>query len=440
MPLPSVAPTESDEISLVEERFLSKETVQRVVVIGAGECAARFVTTLRELNYSGSIVLLGDEGLAPYERPPLSKQTLLNPTTPEPTVVLTKKRLHEINANFDLNDCALSIDRSLRQVTTRNSATYTYDRLLFATGARSRPLPFDGAKHALMLRTHSEALLLRDALRPGTKVAVIGGGFIGLEVAASARSLGCNVTVIEVADQLMGRAVPAEIAALMEQRHRNEGVGFKLGIGVQSIELTTNEPRYDVNLTDGLTIKADLVVAGIGAVPETTLAAACGLEIANGIAANEHLRTSDPFIYAAGDCVSFPHPLYDYRRMRLETWQNAHDHGVVAAANVFGGSETASSVPWFWSDQYDLTLQVAGLSFGPTRLLRTRGDGVVLHFSLDADGRLLSAAAVAQGSAAARDIRLAKMLIAKRAIISPELITDPAVGLKSLLSEYADHS
>jgi 3-phenylpropionate/trans-cinnamate dioxygenase ferredoxin reductase component len=427
----SATSTESEGISL------AGDSVQRVVVIGAGECAARFVTTLRELGYEGSIVLLGDEGLAPYERPPLSKQTLLESPTPNPVVALSEERLRALNVSFDLSDCAVSVDRSLRQVVTRNSATYTYDRLLFATGAKSRPLPFDGAKHALMLRTHREALLLREALQPGTKVAVIGGGFIGLEVAASARSLGCDVTVIEVADRLMGRAVPIEIAALMEQRHHDEGVQFILGVGVESIELTTNDHPYDVHLSNGSTLQADLVLAGIGAIPETTIAAECELAVDNGIAADQHLRTSDPFIYAAGDCVSFPHPLYGDRRMRLETWQNAHDHAVVAATNVFGGSETAASVPWFWSDQYDLTLQVAGLAFGTTQVLRTRADGVVLHFSLDTDGRLLSAASVAEGSTVARDIRLAKMLIAQRSVVSPELLADANVGLKSLLSEHA---
>jgi 3-phenylpropionate/trans-cinnamate dioxygenase ferredoxin reductase component len=431
MPQPFAASTESEGISS------DGDSVQRVVVIGAGECAARFVTTLRELGYEGSIVLLGDEGLAPYERPPLSKQTLLDSTTQTPVVALSEERLRALNVTFDLEDCAVSVDRSLRQVVTRNSATYTYDRLLFATGAKSRPLPFDGAKHALMLRTHREAVLLREALQPGTNVAIIGGGFIGLEVAASARSLGCDVTIIEVADRLMGRAVPIEIAELMKQRHENEGVQFVLGIGVESIELTTNDQHYDVHLSNGSTLQADLVLAGIGAIPETTLAAECGLAVDNGIAADQHLRTADPFIYAAGDCVSFPHPLYGDRRMRLETWQNAHDHAVVATANVLGGSETAASVPWFWSDQYDLTLQVAGLAFGTNQVLRTRADGVVLHFSLDTDGRLLSAAAVSKGSAVARDIRLAKMLIAQRSVVSPELLADANVGLKSLLSEHA---
>jgi 3-phenylpropionate/trans-cinnamate dioxygenase ferredoxin reductase component len=307
----SATSTESEGISL------AGDSVQRVVVIGAGECAARFVTTLRELGYEGSIVLLGDEGLAPYERPPLSKQTLLESPTPNPVVALSEERLRALNVSFDLSDCAVSVDRSLRQVVTRNSATYTYDRLLFATGAKSRPLPFDGAKHALMLRTHREALLLREALQPGTKVAVIGGGFIGLEVAASARSLGCDVTVIEVADRLMGRAVPIEIAALMEQRHHDEGVQFILGVGVESIELTTNDHPYDVHLSNGSTLQADLVLAGIGAIPETTIAAECELAVDNGIAADQHLRTSDPFIYAAGDCVSFPHPLYGDRRKTL---------------------------------------------------------------------------------------------------------------------------
>lgn len=414
--------------------------VHSVVVIGAGECAARFVSSAREQGYRGSLVLLGDEGLAPYERPPLSKQTLLDTGTPQPTTALTLHRLAELDVVVDLSDPVMSLDRKARTVTTRRGTMHTYDELLIATGAKSRPLPFEGAKHALMLRTYDDALRLREALVPGVHVAVIGGGFIGLEVAASARTLGCEVTVIEMADRLMGRAVPVQTAALMEHRHRQEGVVFHLGVGVSMIELTTNERPYLVHLSNGICVAADLVVAGIGAVPETQLAEDSGLLIDNGIATDEHLRTSDPNIFAAGDCASFLHPLYNGRRVRLETWQNAHDHGVLAATNILGGSQSISNVPWFWSDQYDLTLQVAGLAYGSSEVVRKRSDGLEIRFSLDSDGHILSASGVATGSAVARDIRLAKILIEQRCVVSPQQLSDPTVSLKSLLAERSHHS
>ncbi len=411
----------------------SPSSVRRIVIVGAGECAARAVAVLRERAYDGSIVLLGNEAHAPYERPPLSKQTLLESNTPRITTALSESRLHELGVTFDLDDGAHRIDRTHAAVHTLGGDTHAYDRLIIATGARSRELTIPGAEHALTLRTFDDAQTLRKVLMPGTRVVIIGGGFIGLELAASARMLNCDVSVVEVMPRLMGRAVPAETASLVEDRHRAEGVAFRLSTGVASIEASSGSHRFAVQLTDGATLRADVIIAGVGAVPETTLAADCGLAVENGITADECLRTDDPLIFAAGDCVNFPHPVYGGQRVRLETWQNAHDHGVLAATNVLGGAEPVSTVPWFWSDQYDLTLQVAGLCVGETNIVRTRIDGTQLQFSLDHDGRLLSAAGVAVGSGVARDVRLARVLIEQRAVISPDTLADASVTLKSLV-------
>jgi 3-phenylpropionate/trans-cinnamate dioxygenase ferredoxin reductase component len=413
---------------------LPPQPVQRIVIVGAGECAARTIVELRKRSYTGSIVLLGNEVHAPYERPPLSKQTLLDSHTPSIKTVLGESRLSELAVSFDLDDAAVKIDRASRVVRTAGNSTHLYDRLIISTGARSRELTFPGAEHALMLRTFDDASVLRKELQPKTRVVVIGAGFIGLELAATARTLGCEVSVIEVLPRLMGRAVPPETAAVVERRHREEGVILHLENGVQSIEHPAGTDQYIVYLADGTELLADVVVAGIGAVPETTLATECELGVENGITADEHLRTSDDAIFAAGDCVNFPHPLYGNQRVRLETWQNAHDHGILVAINALGGDAPVSTAPWFWSDQYDLTLQVAGLAMGTTNIVRTRTDGVQIHFSIDDDGRLLSAAGVSVGGGVARDIRLAKMLIEQRTIVSGDSLEDPTITLKSMLT------
>jgi 3-phenylpropionate/trans-cinnamate dioxygenase ferredoxin reductase subunit len=229
------------------------------------------------------------------------------------------------------------------------------------------------------------------------------------------------------------RGVPPEIAAVVDARHRAEGVDMRVGVGLSSIEDDGTSVR--LVLADGHSVDADVVVIGIGAMPFVELAEAAGLTIENGIAVDEALRTSDPNVYAAGDCCSFPLGVYGGRRVRLEAWRNAHDQGALAARNMLGASESHSAVPWFWSDQYDLTLQIAGLSDdAATAVRRDLGDGAFILFHLAADGRLLAASGVGAGNAVARDIRLAEMMIAKGVRPNPDHLAAPEVKLKSLLA------
>jgi 3-phenylpropionate/trans-cinnamate dioxygenase ferredoxin reductase subunit len=286
--------------------------------------------------------------------------------------------------------------------------------------------------HALYLRTFSDALALRKRLNPGARLAVIGGGFIGLEVTASAVARGASVTLIEAAPRLLSRGVPEAIAERVEDRHARAGVDIRLGRAIERIEAA--EGGFAVGLDDGGRIACDAVVAGIGAVPETTLARQAGLALDNGIAVDETLRTSDPDIFAAGDCCSFPHPLYHGRRIRLEAWRNAQDQGAAAARYMLGATEPYASVPWFWSDQYDETLQIAGLADAGSRTVeREAPGGARLFFHLAADGRLVAASGVGANAAIAKSIRLAEMLIAARAAPDPAALAAPDVNLKSLL-------
>ncbi len=404
-----------------------------MVIVGAGEAGARAAIELRTQGWNGSITLIGEEKRAPYERPPLSKDCLLTEGEPSPSTILDQEKLVQYNIEFLSGSTVVEIDRDNHIVALDNGRQIGYERLLLTTGARPRKLSIQGSdvSNILYLRTFADALALRSKLHAGKHVVIIGGGFIGLEVAASAIQRGCLVTLVEVAPRILMRGVPEEIAHMVETRHREAGVTFKLGVGISSIE-TTHDGQV-IALVDGTSIQCDMIVAGIGAIPETSLAAQCGLEIENGVRVNELLQTSDPHIFAAGDCCSFPHSLYDGKRIRLEAWRNAQDQGMHAARNMLGTAETYAAVPWFWSDQYDVTLQVTGLpDQGERTVIRDLGDSGKLFFHFSLDGKLVAASGI--GTAAiAKDIRIAEMLIEKKGTLDLEAFEKPEVKLKSLL-------
>lgn len=403
------------------------------VIIGAGECGARAAFALREKAYDGDITLVGTEPLAPYERPPLSKAGADGSL--DPKFIATPEKYAESGIRLLTGVTAHDLDPETKVVTLSDKSTLTYDKLLLATGASARPLPGapTDSDHIRSLRTHGDAMALRKAMRPGKHIAIVGGGFIGLELAATARLLGADVTVVEGLERVLKRGVPDEIAKVITERHRAEGVDLRCGVAISS--LGEDGGRAVIRLSAGDTIEADLVLVGIGAMPSTDLAARAGLMIDNGVAVDEYLRTSAPDIYAAGDCCSFPLAVYGGRRVRLESWRNAQDQGALAAANMLGLGQMVSAVPWFWSDQYDMTLQIAGLSDGAvTHLRRDLGEGAFILFHLDEAGRLLAASGIGPGNAVARDIRLAEMLIAARAHPDPAALIASNIKLKSLLA------
>ncbi len=412
---------------------MKRSKPSKIVIVGAGECGAMAAVHLRELSFDGELVLMGNETLATYERPPLSKAALTETEDPQPATAVSEQRLRDLEVELVLGDQVTEIDRANDRITVASGRHYSYDRLLLATGARARPLPEPLNAQTITLRTYGDALAVRSFLRPGASIVVIGAGFIGLEVASSAATRACAVTVLETAPQVLGRGVPVAIAERIAERHRQGGVTIRCGVTVR--EITANGAKRTVVLGTGESIEADLVVAGIGAMPNTELASSAGLAIENGIRVDACLQTSDPQIYAAGDCCSFPHALFNDRRIRLESWRNAHDHAAVAATNMLGGQIIANAVPWFWSDQFDLGLQVAGLSDEAAQeIVRTRSDGHEIRFGIAADGRLVSASAVAPGTAIAKDIRLAEKLIAQRNFPDIIALADPNVPLKNFPS------
>lgn len=389
-----------------------------IVIVGAGECGVRAAFALRERRYEGAVTLISEEAHLPYERPPLSKGGI-----PTQKVIRSKADYEQARIELCLGMRIETLDFASHILVARDGSSWAYDKLLLATGARARLFP--GTEGAATLRTFDDAVGIFQRLHAGARLAIIGGGFIGLELAAAARALEVQVTVIEAAPRLMARAVPAEIAAVVEQRHRDECVDLRLGTQVASLV------AGGVETADGLTIPSDIVVAGTGAMPNTELAEKAGLKVGNGIRVDSRFRTSAPDVFAAGDCCSIPH---QGSWLRLESWRVAQDQGAHAAAAMLGEAEDFTTVPWFWSDQYDLGLQVAGLATAEAKTtVRHLSEDATIAFQHDVEGRLTCAAGVGPGNRVAKDIRLAEMLIARHACPSVDQLADPTVNLKSLL-------
>lgn len=405
-----------------------------MVIVGAGEAGARAAVELRTEGWNGPITLIGKEQQAPYERPPLSKDVLVTADEPSPPIILDAAKQSEYNIKLITSNPVVSISRENHITELADGQQLRYERLLLATGAAPRKLTMENSDTAklLYLRTFADALALRSRFLPGKHITVIGGGFIGLEVASSAIERGCRVTLIEAGPRILMRGVPQQIAHIVEERHSKAGVEFNLGVAIKQI--TDTLYGHTITLDDGTVIDCDAIVVGIGAIPETSLAANSGLVIDNGICVDELLVTSDSDIFAAGDCCSFPHPLYAGKRIRLEAWRNAQDQGTHVAHNMLGASKPFQEIPWFWSDQYEQTLQVTGLSdYGTITVTRDLGDVGKFYFHLSDEYKLVAASAIGLNSAIAKDIRLAEMLIQQQAILDPLVLERPDIKLKKLL-------
>ena len=403
-----------------------------MVIVGAGEAGARAALALRDNGHAGPVTLIGTEKHAPYERPPLTKATMTSPGEARLPVIGNPARFAEVGIDMRLDATVSSIDRAAKAVLLGDGTSLPYEKLLLATGAVPRRLTLPGGAAALYLRTFDDAQALRAQLQPGRKIAVIGGGFIGLEFAASARSLGCEVAVVEFAPRILLRGVPEPVAALIAARHIAEGVALWTDAAMERIE--SADGKHTIVMKDGRRLTVDCILAGIGAAPDVALAQAAGLEIDNGIKVDAQLRTCDPDIYAAGDCCSFPHPLFDGRRIRLEARRNAMDQAALAAANMTGGTGEHVAVPWFWSDQYDVHLQIAGIADGATtHVSRDLGPDARLMFHLAEDGRLLAASGAGPIGKIAKEVKMADLLIARRAHPDPVGLADPGVRLKSFM-------
>ena len=393
-------------------------------VLGAGQTGANAVVAMREAGFAGRIVLIGEELHHPYERPPLSKAALTEDPAPAPAWVVAPPRYEALNVDLRLGSKAVALDAGAKTITLADGGRVAFDKLLFATGGRPRTLSLPGQERVHYIRTLEDAARLRPLLVPGARVVCIGAGVIGLETAASARQRGCEVTVLEMAATALGRGFTAEMARWVVRLHQRHGVALHFGVRLAAIEPDA------VTLADGSRFPADVVVAGIGMVRNTELAQAAGLEVENGIVVDEFGRTGVPDIYAAGDVAAFWHPALQ-RRLRLETWKHAQNHGIAAGRTMAGSAEEYSDVPWFWTDQHGASIQVAGLAQDAVDSV-VRGDETGDSFSawhFDAAGRVVAAT----GVNAARDVRVALALIARGAAVPPSVLVDPATRLQTLM-------
>lgn len=403
-----------------------------ILIVGAGHCGGRTAQHLRALGFGGAIDLVGDEASAPYERPALSKDVLTGSTPLDALDLLPAQSLDAL-AITRHHASVLAIDSMRQFAQLSNGQTLGYGALLFANGGQPRRLGILGEDlpGVLSLRTKDDARRLAGRLQAGQHVLVIGGGFIGLEVAASARQLGCAVTLVEAGPQLMGRVVPAALAELARSVHLARGV--QLHCNVSPVRIDQAGQRLALTLSNGSTVLADTVLVGIGIVPGVALAEAAGVAVARGILVDAQLRTNIANIYAAGDVAEFPSPASG-ARMRQETWHNAETQARVAAHNLMGAQVALSAKPWFWSDQYDHQLQLSGEpAAGLAPVLREQEGGDLILFYLDAHSKVVGACGWGLTSRIAKDLKIARTLVEREATASAQALADPATRLKSLL-------
>jgi 3-phenylpropionate/trans-cinnamate dioxygenase ferredoxin reductase subunit len=399
-----------------------------VVIVGAGQAGAWVAITLRSLDAARRIVLIGDEGHPPYERPPLSKAILAGKAEIESAYIKPHEFYAANGIELMLNRRVERIDREGARVAFGDGSELAYGTLVLATGARARKLDVPGAglPQVHRLRTAEDVSRIKPLLSAGKQVVAIGAGFIGLEFAAVATESGCSVTVVDAAPHPMGRVVDPQVAQAIAIGHQGRGVCFRLGASISGI--FESGDHVEVALGSGERLPADLVIVGVGSIPNTELAAAAGLECDNGVVVDAFGRSSDPAIFAVGDVTRHFNPLLD-RSLRLESWQNAQNHGIAVAKVIAGAVEPYADLPWFWTDQYDTNFQIVGAPLAWDRVV-WRGEPQSGKFTAVymKDDRVVAGNTMNN----ARDIRFLKQLILSGKPVEDATLADPATSLAQL--------
>jgi NADPH-dependent 2,4-dienoyl-CoA reductase/sulfur reductase-like enzyme len=404
---------------------------RNIMVIGGGPAGVFAAIGAKRQDPAATVTLLTEEACEPYEKPPLSKAVLLGKAAPHDAPIAGPQGLAGHGVALELNASCAAIDRARREVVTENGKRFPYHALVIATGSLVReipPLPL-GMPRVHYLRTETQARALAAELRTSQHLVVIGGGLIGLEVAASAAELGVRTTVIEMAPRILARVCDEETGARIHAEHRRRGVDLRVDTALAAARAAP-DGRIAITTGGGDTIAADIVVVGTGAKPDDRLAAAAGIKTDTGIVVDEYCRTSDPAVFAAGDVVRFPGP---HGLVRLEDWRHAQDQGAVAGRNAAGATEVYRSVPSFWSEQYDLYIQGVGWpSATAPRVRRPLAGNSMLSF--ETDGTRITAAL---GINAQRDLAAVRRLIERRVPVDPAALADPARPLAELLKSKA---
>jgi 3-phenylpropionate/trans-cinnamate dioxygenase ferredoxin reductase subunit len=400
-----------------------------ILIIGGGQAGAQAIDTLRREGFGGRLALIGDEPELPYQRPPLSKKYLCGEMAADRLLFRHRSFYDEHRVELKLGKRAVRLDTAARQIELADGENLTYDGLMLCLGAQSRRLTCPGAALAGVhyLRDLADVAAIRAHFKPHARVVIIGGGYIGLETAATCRQMGCEVTVLEMADRIMNRVVAPAVSQYFTQEHRAQGINIVCDMRVVRLEGDGRVER--VVCADHSSHAADFVIVGIGAVATTALASEAGLACDNGIVVDEYCRTSDAAIYAAGDCTNHPSPRYG-KRVRLESVDNAFEQAKTAALNLQGRQVMHDRVPWFWSDQFDNKLLIVGLPQDYDRQV-LRGDPASRSFSVCyLKGRELLAVEAINHS---KDYMAARKLIAERALVDPEKLKRGELALKDAI-------
>ena len=399
------------------------------IIIGASHAAAQLSISLRQEGWAGRILIIGDEPYAPYHRPPLSKSFLSGEKELSGILIRPQAVYEKNDIEFKLGIHVEVINRAHKTITLTNGEVLCYDKLALCTGSRVRTVSLPGTDLAGVhyLRNISDVEKIKHDICEGKNAVIIGGGYIGLETASVLIKQGMNVTVLEMAPRILARVTAPALSEFYTRVHTDEGVTIKTGVAVSGFKGDGHVTR--VACADGSGFDADLVVIGVGIVPNVELAQSSGLEVENGVVVDEFCRTADPDIVAAGDCSNHPNALYK-QRLRLESVPNASEQGKTAAASICGNDKAYNTLPWFWSDQYDLKLQIAGLSQGYDQVV-IRGDSnsrSFVAFYLK-EGRLISADCVNRP----REFMLSKSLIAEKIAVDPVRLADETISPKEFL-------
>jgi len=407
-------------------------TIQKCIIVGASHAAAQLAPALRQQGWEGSITIIGNEYFLPYHRPPLSKDFLSGSKTLDDLLIRPPATYEKSKIRIVLGATVEKIDRANKQIVLDDGSRADYDKLVLTTGARVRKIPLPGSDlpGVFYLRDINDVQKIKQFTGKAKNAVIIGGGYIGLETGASLRKLGMEVTVLEAMPRILQRVTAPEVSEFYARVHSEEGVNIVTDAQIEAIEGEKDVER--VVMKNGDSYPAELVIIGVGVMPNVELAEEAGLKIENGIAVDESARTSDEDILAAGDCTSHYNPIYD-RHIRLESVQNAVDQSTIAAKTICGKPETYSALPWFWSDQFDLKLQIAGLSQGYTDVV-IRGD-IKNSRSFAAfymkDGQLLAVDAVNKP----QEFMIGKRLITGNVEIDVAKLADESVPMKELLAK-----
>ena len=405
---------------------------KKILILGGGQSALYAAREIRRNDEEASITIFGEEKQLPYERPPLSKDFLLNKKNEEDLIfnslgVLEDKKINYINIKIE------KVDFETKTLFSHNEKKFSYDILLITTGSENNKLNLDDnlGNEIYYLRNLEEAKIIKEKIKNKNKILIIGGGFIGLEIASSLSQLNKNVSLIEIGNQLMGRIIPKQIADLVKQSHENEG--NEIILNKKILKITKNNENYKIFLSDNSELETDFIIAGIGSKPSVSMFENTNLKLDNGIVTNEFCQTSINDVYAAGDVSNFYHPLYK-QHIRLESYQHAQNHGICAGKNIAGVKTEYSSIPWMWSDQFNLNLQLSGICENFDEIVE-RGkdiDNGIIYFFLK-NQSIRGACGLGISGKIGRDIRISTKLSEKNVIVDKTILADESQKLNKLI-------